>query len=330
MARKIFERGRLLLKSSRHRYGAWLSRLKHHGLAAREQPAPQVDDFEVKDSGQRYGAWLGKQKKYGLLRREYLIPQLKVETPNTLPPMMASRPDMGSAEKRQLRKEVKALAPWGYSIHLTDGVLTSIPAALDRTVFRAHLIGNAIRHFSGGDLAGQTVFDMACNHGYFGLQCAFDGARSVFGSDLRELNIKKAELLKRHFRIDNVTLAVENVYAGVGQYDIVLNLGLLYHVTDPYKLMQMTYDLCGRFAVVDTITHLDQVSAFIQITNKDKDGFAEGEFSVEYHPTYRALLDLMHAVGFKGLVEVVPVEAEGRATNPLYDKLERRCIIGFK
>ncbi|MEM9422554.1 MAG: hypothetical protein AAF986_08625, partial [Pseudomonadota bacterium] len=83
-------------------------------------------------------------------------------------------------------------------------------------------------------------------------------------------------------------------------------------------------------AVVDTITHASPISAFIQRTNKDTSVHSEGEFSVEYHPTYRALLDLMHAVGFKNLVEIVSSGGEDCADHDLYENGARRCIVGFK
>ena len=171
---------------------------------------------------------------------------------------------------------------------------------------------------------------MACNHGYFGLEAAYFGAKHVYGYDLRKVNIEKAKLLKGHFEIDNVSFAVDDVYNLNGSYDIVYNLGLLYHVTDPCRLISLTYNLCNKFAVIDTITHHSPVSAFIQRTNKNNAHHAEGEFSVEYHPTYRAVIDLMHAVGFKNITEVVSSNIRGSATHPLYERLERRCLIGFK
>lgn len=171
---------------------------------------------------------------------------------------------------------------------------------------------------------------MACNHGYIGLQCAFDGAKHSSGYDLRQFNVEKAQLLQTHFEVKNALFECKDVYAIDEEFDVVLNLGLLYHITDPYLLMAKTYASCRKFAVVDTITHLAPVSAFIQRTNKDTQHHAEGRFAVEYHPTYRALIDLMHAVGFKDLVEVTPDEAPGSAQHPLYSAYQRRCLIGFK
>ena len=152
--------------------------------------------------------------------------------------------------------------------------------------------------------------------------------------DLRSENIAKAEFLKEYFGIKNASFRRQDIYDldPKERFDVVFNLGVLYHVTDPYRLMQLTYDLCRRFAVVDSIMHKEPVSAFIQRVNKDTSSDPEGRYTVELHPTYRAVIDLMHAVGFKQVIEIVrePL-GEGRdCPHELYDRLDRRCLIGFK
>ena len=51
--------------------------------------------------------------------------------------------------------------------------------------------------------------------------------------------------------------------------------------------------------------HREPVSAFLQMLNKDVSRHSEGEYNVELHPTYRAMIDLMYAVGFTRVMEVV-------------------------
>ncbi len=68
---------------------------------------------------------------------------------------------------------------------------------------------------------------------------------------------------------------------------MVYNLGLFYHVTDPFKLMELTYALCNKFAVIDSIVHKEPVSAFIQFIDKQNHDHAEGKYVMELHPTYR-------------------------------------------
>ena len=78
--------------------------------------------------------------------------------------------------------------------------------------YRSHLITGTMRTLLGESLHNASVLDMACNHGYFALEAAYHGARSVLGVDLRPGNIAKAMFLKGYFGIENVQFSVKNVY----------------------------------------------------------------------------------------------------------------------
>jgi SAM-dependent methyltransferase len=280
------------------------------------------------ESARRYDIWLDRLRAAGLLRSEHLLPTLPVPVPDTLPSLMAR----GQA-RAGLRDEVRALDPWGYSIQLAPGVLTGAEAGLARMIYRSHLISGAIR--AGLALCGATperatAVDFACNHGYFALLAAELGFAEARGMDLRAVNLRKAALLARQFDLPAARFEQRDVYEFAGRADVVLNLGLLYHVTDPLRLMSLSFEATAKFCIVDTITHASPVSAFILRTNKNPQHHAEGAYSAELHPTYRALIDLMHAAGFEGLMEVVPGPAPAGVRHPLYDRFERRCVIGFR
>lgn len=280
------------------------------------------------ESGARYDVWLDRLRAAGILKHEHLLPQLAVPVPNTLPSLMQrGRPRAG------LEAEIRALNPWGYSIQVAPGVLTGAEAALERMIYRSHLISGAIREglrLCGTAPEDATAVDFACNHGYFALLAAELGVREAVGFDLRGVNVKKAALLAAQFQCPNARFETRDVYGYEGRADVVLNLGLLYHVTDPVRLMELSYDATAKFCIVDTITHSSPVSAFILRTNKNRHHHAEGAYNAELHPTYRALIDLMHAAGFVDLREVVPQDTPERATHPLYARYERRCVIGFR
>ncbi|MBY4895089.1 class I SAM-dependent methyltransferase [Rhodobacteraceae bacterium N5(2021)] len=297
---------------------------------AKEKPAdvPNTEGMSLGQSGARYNQWLGKLREAGILKAERLLPEMRVPVPTALPSLMGR-----GAAREGLVQEIKALQPWGYSIQLAPGVLTGGAEALERTVYRSHLISGAIREglrLCGRTPQGATAVDFACNHGYFSLLAAELGFDAVRGFDLREVNLRKARLLADQFDLASATFEQRDVYTYEGQADVVLNLGLLYHVTDPVRLMELSFAATSTFCIVDTITYKSPVSAFILRTNKDQSHHAEGAYNAELHPTYRALIDLMHAAGFVDLMEVVPEARPDRACHPLYDKSDRRCLIGFR
>lgn len=286
------------------------------------------NSFPLDESSKRYNVWLQQLNKAGLIENEILLPTAEVPTPNVTPDIMLR----GSFEPG-LVERIQSLSPWGYCLQVAPDVLTDKQPLLERFIFRSHLIEGAIRqgiYQTGIDASQSSLVDFACNHGYFALLANQIGIKNTKGLDLRNINIEKANFLKKQYNIDNVEFLQQNVYDITEMSDIVLNLGLLYHVTDPFTLVKKTYESCRHFSIIDTITHKSPVSAFIQRSLKNNSHHAEGEYNVEYHPTYHALIDLMHAVGFKNLTEVVPKDSDLRAHNPLYDRFERRCIIGYK
>lgn len=290
------------------------------------------DTFPLSKADARYIAWVERLRGAKIIGVEHLLPQMAVPCPRDLPALMASGAQRTGMSDKALKARVERLRPWGYGIQLRPGIATEGPVALERMIYRSHLISGAIRRLLGEQLRDTTFIDFACNHGYFTLELAHAGARKATGLDLRAENVAKAEFLKSHFDIPNAEFRQGDIYDldASQQVDVVLNLGVLYHITDPYKLVQLSYDACRRFAVIDTIMHKEPVSAYIQRVNKDQSMHAEGKFSVELHPTYRAVIDLMHAVGFQQVIEIVPEEIPGRCPHQLYDRHDRRCLIGFK
>jgi predicted RNA methylase len=291
--------------------------------------------FALSGAQARYQNWLAALKNKSLFPTEMLLSQYAVPCPRTLPALMASGDTIVGAKPDQLRKRIQQLRPWGYGVQLMQGVKTE-PAqiSMDRMIYRSHLISGAVKNLLGDDLQNSTFIDFACNHGYFTLEMAHAGARSALGVDLRAENVAKAEFLNSHFGLKNAAFRQQDIYSldASEPYDVVFNLGVLYHITDPYRLLQLSFDLCKRFAVIDSIMHKEPVSAYIQRVNKDVSIHAEGKFDVELHPTYRAVIDLMYSVGFKQVIELVRAPDPGGDNCPhdLYDRHDRRCLIGFK
>jgi SAM-dependent methyltransferase len=310
--------------------------IQHHPTgSAQVSTGPFESPFPLSGAQKRYQDWLAALKAKSLFATEMLLPQLAVPCPRTLPALMTRGDHMAGADPQHLRQRIAQLKPWGYGIQLMQGVQTEpTTIAMDRMIYRSHLISGAVRQLLGDQLTDCTFIDFACNHGYFTLEMAHSGAKKAVGVDLRAENVAKAQFLNSHFQLPNAEFRQQDIYTldEAEPFDVVFNLGVLYHITDPYRLVKMSYDLCKRFAVIDSIMHKEPVSAHIQRVNKDSSKHAEGKFDVELHPTYRAVIDLMHAVGFKQVIEVVraPSPDGNDCPHELYDRYDRRCLIGFK
>jgi SAM-dependent methyltransferase len=120
--------------------------------------------------------------------------------------------------------------------------------------FMPHLVKAA-----GGSLRGKRVLDIACNSGFWSVQCALLGAE-VVGFDARPELIEQANLIKSVVGCPNLRFQVLDFWemsaATIdGDFDIVLNLGILYHLSDPLQALQRTIGMARAYVVLDTEVH---------------------------------------------------------------------------
>jgi SAM-dependent methyltransferase len=108
----------------------------------------------------------------------------------------------------------------------------------------------------GGDLEGARVLDLACLEGMYALELARRGA-NVVAIEGREANLAKARFSARVLGLD-VDFRLGDVRhlsrAEHGEFDVVLCLGILYHldVPDVFELVERAAEVCGRALVADT------------------------------------------------------------------------------
>ena len=98
--------------------------------------------------------------------------------------------------------------------------------------------------------------DVACHEGYFGSLLARRGCRRVLGVDARAENVSRAALMRDALRLPNLGFLQTDVArldpGSLGQFDIVLMLGLLYHLEDPIGALHRVRAMCRKVAVIET------------------------------------------------------------------------------
>lgn len=305
------------------------------------QEMKELNDVSLVESGRRYGAWIHALQRQCKLPTEFVLPQIKVQYKDMLPYSMRQA-DERYSEAPELAHELSK-QNWGYYFYLGNNLSTmdTQPNVRIRnrasSIYRMQAINGVLDNLCGSDKNEMSVLDFACNWGGIAIDMALRGFGSVTAFDIKKENIDRAKKLASYMKAD-VDFNVDDVYSIAerygNQFDIVLNLGLLYHVTDPVELASVTYQLTRHIAVFDTLAHKEPFSGYIQAyvseTAIKRSGM--GTRQIELHPTYRGLIDLIHFVGFKDLVEIVPVlgpEFPEREKDH-YFQGHRRTIIAFK
>jgi tRNA (mo5U34)-methyltransferase len=137
----------------------------------------------------------------------------------------------------RLRREIAALGPWFHNIDL-GGVQTAPD----------HFLGDypAVKwrrfaHALPADLTGKTVLDIGCNGGFYSLEMKRRGAARVLGIDYDEDYLKQACFAAEvtGLDIEFVQLSVYDVGALGERFDLVLFLGVLYHLRHPLLALDL-------------------------------------------------------------------------------------------
>ena len=276
----------------------------------------------------RYAQWQSMADMNGLYPVEFLLPQLRREIEIAEFPFMSLECVLPRSE---IEAKIESLAPWAYYFKLLDletsrhGNFSSETVLFHR--YRSWLISDTVARLFGDERQHARALDMACHCGAFTIDLATRGFEHLSGVDLREENIAQAKFISEAFNVRNVDFSLSNVYDLPDEpYDVCLCLGLLYHLTDPYRVIEYLKRNSKRFAVIDTICHREPFSALHVVCDKDVRVSIEGDASMELHPTYRALIDMVKEAGFEFVVEVT---GETNQWIDLYSDYVRRCIICF-
>lgn len=294
------------------------------------KPLPE-EGLTLENSVDVFHDWLGFCNDNGLERPEFLLPTL--ERPIELTEFsFLSRSATLSAEAVQ--DKVRQLEPWEYTLDL-NGVHTRELDDFTRPEWRFHryrvdLINKTLVRMFGERFSEFDILDIACHCGLFSLDLATRGARQVQGIDLREENIQQARFLQQLYGVENCDFQVGDAEKLPDRnYDIILNLGLLYHVTFPMQLLQHCYDHCRVCCVVDTNVYNSPFAGFYLVTGKDISSSCEGKSHAEFLPTYRGLALAMRAVGFEHIYELLG-SAQAEQDIASFSTFNRRVLIGFK
>jgi len=232
--------------------------------------------------------------------------------------------------KNVLEQIIKELSPWSYYAEFDGGLKTRDNImSKKQLMFRTATISETIAQILGEDLKNCSILDLASHSSIFSIDMANRGAKLVDGIELRKENVRQAEFLKDYYQIENVKIFQDDVFSfkPTEKYDVVMNLGLLYHVTQPIELLRKCFDMCDKFMFLETICHKEPISAFHVVTSKSVSSPTEGKYSIEFHPTYRSAIDSLHQVGFENIIEVygiTNVEVKLHTDNII------RCFIAFK
>ncbi|MFL6231846.1 MAG: TIGR04290 family methyltransferase [Thermoanaerobaculia bacterium] len=162
--------------------------------------------------------------------------------------------NISKAANPSLAEDIEALGPWFHNLHLPDGTQTA----------PGHFLGDfptfkweQIRDYLPADLSGWTALDIGCNAGFYSFELARRGA-TVTGIDHDPHYLRQARWAAGQYGLETqvrfLEMAVYDLAATPERYDLVLFMGVLYHLRYPLLGLDIVARKVGRRMIFQTLT----------------------------------------------------------------------------
>ena len=228
-----------------------------------------------------------------------------------------------------LKKAIEA-REWFYRFELPDGTSTDsyLPAEAQQVHdTRWEMVERVLKPVI--EKAGKlSALDLASHQGWFTLQTSKLGCSFVTGLEPRQQHIADAELMVRAAEVENIRFIHSDIQGiddtDIEPADIVLMLGLLYHLENPVAAIRTAYKYCRKVCLIETQVgpHLSGMldwgsyhfvrpirGAFTVIDETDDThGNEASTDGICLAPSAETLLWIMRKVGFKDVSLITPAE----------------------
>jgi tRNA (mo5U34)-methyltransferase len=254
-----------------------------------------------------------------------------------------------AAVTRQRPTDEVLAREWFYEFDLPDGRRTTpyVPAEVASLhTARLSMAFAAIERTFGSDWARLSFLDLGCHQGWFASHVARRGAADVLAVDIRTEHLDDAALIRDLYGLDRLRFEQHDVPAlqrgALGQFDVVLMLGLLYHVENPVGLLRTACSHTSRLCLVETQL-APNVSGWIdwgshrwvkplmgsfgvidegdELSNRNPEANTS---AISLLPSLEALVFVMRAVGFDH-VELLPPDC----SNEQLESGKRAMVAGW-
>lgn len=154
----------------------------------------------------------------------------------------------GRLSSEQIATRIRELGAWFHNLDL-NGVRTAPD----------HFLGDypavkwrRFEHAIPSDLRGKSVLDIGCNAGFYSIEMKRRGADRVVGVDFDESYLAQARFAAEVCRVDIELhkLSVYEIEALGERFDLVLFMGVFYHLRHPLLALDLIYEHVTRDVLI--------------------------------------------------------------------------------
>jgi len=252
---------------------------------------------------------------------------------------------IGITNDKRIRHEKRAVeekyGAWtAHNISIGQGVFTISGEVVGDEV-KLRRVVQIVADICNRPISDLRVLDLACLEGMYGIEFSRQGAQ-VCAIEGREANLEKARFAARALSLGNIEFHQDDVRnlskEKYGTFDVVLCLGILYHLDAPrvFTFLENMFAACTRVAVIDTHISLHPKQAYfhrgkiyrgktveehaLKATQEErkKKLWSSLDNPTSTYFTRPSLYRLLYDLGFTSVCECgipqVPQQAEDRAT----------------
>ena len=158
-----------------------------------------------------------------------------------------------------MQQKISELGPWFYEFDFGNGLRTTsaIPPAVTR-IFETRLamVDALVEKQFGSRLPEISCLDVGCHEGFYTLAMAKKGIQRIMGVDIRASNLRKAKFMAESMGYPDIVFRQGNCEdlrsADVGQHELTLFLGLLYHLENPMLCLRNISSLTRELCIIET------------------------------------------------------------------------------
>lgn len=242
--------------------------------------------------------------------------KITLKEPPMINPIWPLPRRVGGPSDEEIRNEFEKYQEWHYAYQFEGGLSFSArhnrpgPAtnAPERPLQRFRHFMPYLLEAEGGSLKGKRILDIACNSGFWSIQCALLGAE-VVGFDARSELIEQANLIKSVVGLDNVEFKMldfwdMNPKVLGGTFDIVLNLGILYHLPKPLEALELTKAMARETILLDTSLYRSDTSIIKFFWEEPDDNRNAASAGVIAKPSKKSIELMLRHIGVSDWFEI--------------------------
>jgi tRNA (mo5U34)-methyltransferase len=224
---------------------------------------------------------------------------------------------------------------WFYPFVLPNG--KTVPSAHEHQLDLIHhtrtQMMNDFAHQYFGPLENKslTAIDLACHQGWFSSALVKLGFKKVLATDARENHIADAQLIfKALGQSEKIRTLQSDVHLleadALGKFDLVLCLGLIYHLENPIGALRKAHALCKNACLIETqvapgqtgkvdygsYRFVKQIEASFVVVDEtyETHGSEASTQGICLIPDLEGLIWILKKIGFSR-IDVLPVPADG-------------------